>query len=381
MFDVWPQLASGRYDGVIEAAAAIGDAVTPAGVAKLHALGPAPVVLGALELARARRKAADKFDEPDALYADAVGVEQASSSDVARHKASRFADAGIDRVTDLCCGIGGDAMALRDVADVIAVDLQPQRAWMAGHNARCASAVADVTKLNLDGAAYHIDPDRRGGGNRRWRYEDYLPGPSFIGPLVERGGDGAIKLSPGVDLELLPSGEIEIINRHGTLVQAVLWTGRLAQHERTATRIEPDGAVHTITGSPNDLFETVEPGAYLLAIDPAIERAGLIGALMETTGTGLIHPQLGLLSADHAIESPWLTPFELIERMPWRPRKVAEWLSENNGGIVEVKTRGKAVDPDRASAELRGQGDTMFTLFVLRFDSKVEAWITRRIKS
>lgn len=378
MFDVWPQLASGRYDGVIEAAAAVGDAVTPASVAKLHALGPAPIVLGALELARARRKAIDKFDDPDTLFADAVGVEQASSSDVARHKAKRFAEAGIDRITDLCCGIGGDAMALRDVADVLAVDLQPQRAWMAGHNARCATTIADVTKLNLDGAAYHIDPDRRGGGKRRWRYEDYLPGPSFIGPLVERGGDGAIKLSPGIDFDALPSGEIEIINRRGTLVQAVLWTGRLARHERTGTRIDSDGSVHTFSGSPKELFETSEPSAYLLAVDPAIERAGLIGALMESTGAGSIHPQLGLLTSDGAVASPWLTPFELIERMPWRTRKVAEWLQSHDGGVVEVKTRGKAVDPDRAAAELRGEGATMFTVFVLRFGSKVEAWITRR---
>ena len=47
-----------------------------------------------------------------------VGLEQASDEVVAAHKAGRFSDCG--RVADLCCGIGGDTLALAARAEVVA---------------------------------------------------------------------------------------------------------------------------------------------------------------------------------------------------------------------------------------------------------------------
>jgi len=48
-------------------------------------------------------------------------------------------------------------------------------------------------------------------------------------------------------------------------------------------------------------------------------------------------------------------------------------------GVVEVKTRGGAVDPDRAQRRLRGPGETPFTVFVLRWDRQIIAMVTRRL--
>ena len=50
-----------------------------------------------------------------------------------------------------------------------------------------------------------------------------------------------------------------------------------------------------------------------------------------------------------------------------------------DAGMVEVKTRGKAVDPDRVQSDLRGDGDTTYTVFILRFDRQVRALVTRRV--
>ena len=44
--------------------------------------------------------------------------------------------------------------------------------------------------LRLDNVAYHIDPARRGEGQRFWRYEDMRPGPAFIERLA-RGDTSA----------------------------------------------------------------------------------------------------------------------------------------------------------------------------------------------
>ncbi len=380
MFGPWPLLLEPRCAALVQAAAAI-DPTSAADLERLRRDWPPDVAWCAVELAIARRKAAGKLDEPEALIADVPGVEQATSSDVAAHKAQRFA--GCQRVIDLCCGIGGDTIALSRVCEAVAVDRDPVRAWMARHNARgrCRAVVADVTTLCLRDVPFHIDPDRRPGGLRSFRIEDAVPGPTFLRHLVLRqrpGVGGAFKLPPGVPFDDLPeTGEIEIISRRGRLVQAVLWCGSLVRHERSATRF-PGG--ETIVGTPNDP-PLDEPGRYVFTVDPAAERAELLHVLCDRHSIAAVHPALGLLTADHAIDDAWLTPFELIERLPYRTKKLREWLRAHDAGIVEVKTRGGVVNPDTVQRELRGQGTTPFTVFVLRIDRQVEAWITRRVST
>lgn len=384
MFGIWPSLIDLGYRDLVAAAEACDDPASTSNITRLRRRWPAPLVRGAVDLALARRKAIAKFEHPERLVADPVGVEQATSSDVAVHKARRFAALGMDRVFDLCCGIGGDAMALAGVAGITVVDIDPARTWMARHNvaqyAGChpVGIAADVTTLNLPASPFHIDPARRtGSGRRMHRFGDARPGAEFVRALIQRAKDGAVKLSPGVDLETLPPGEVEIINRNGTLVQAVLWTGRLARDLdlRTATRL-PGGM--TLTGPPGLPIPSTEPGRYLLSIDPAVERAGLIGLLCGQQHLAAVHPALGLLTAEEPVASPWLTPFELIEALPWRDRKVRAWLRAHDAGEVVVKTRGGIIDPDIVARRLRGKGTQTFTVFVLRIEKKVVAWITRR---
>ena len=88
-----------------------------------------------------------------------------------------------------------------------------------------------------------------------------------------------------------------------------------------------------------------------------------------------------MLTSDRVIDSPWTTAFEMIETLTRRPKKVSQWLKANDGGLVEVKTRGKACDPDQEQRRLRNDGATTYTVFVLRFDTKVQALVTKRLLS
>ena len=81
-----------------------------------------------MKLLDARARATSKFEDPQRLIADIEGVEQASGTAIARHKASRFTDLG--QVADLCCGIGGDAIELARVTKVTGFDIDPTRVWM-----------------------------------------------------------------------------------------------------------------------------------------------------------------------------------------------------------------------------------------------------------
>jgi hypothetical protein len=64
--------------------------------------------------------------------------------------------------------------------------------------------------------------------------------------------------------------------------------------------------------------------------------------------------------------------------MPWRLSRVRECLASLDAGVVEVKTRGGAVEPDAAQRALRGPGQRGLTVFVLRFGRRVEAIVTER---
>lgn len=380
-----------------------------ASVSRLRKSYPVDQVAVALELTKARRKATTKFPAAAAgLFADVPGVEQATSLTAATHKANRFvsgplAGAG---VIDLCCGVGGDAMGFVAAGlNVTAIDRDPVRAWMASHNARCASRVADAQSL-LDesvptGTALHLDPARRTGAGRVFRLADHLPAPATIAALLARFPDAAVKLSPAVNLaeldeelisklpdtkvpgaklpgSTLPGAEIEFISEAGRLVQSVLWTGRLrGDHPRTATLLV-QGQTHTLTGPPDEPGFGF-PGQYLYSVDAAAERAGLL----HRFGLPAIHPRLGLLTADDILDNPWLTGFELLAELPYsakNPKKIKAWLSDHDAGVVEIKTRGKAVDPDPLQRALRGNGSTPYTLFVLRFDQRLSCLITRRLR-
>lgn len=375
----WRSLLANR--GLLDAAAACERFDEPAAVARLRRFGDAATVAAAIDLVSARRKAAGKLDRAGELLLDTVGVEQATSTAVADHKARRFADAAIATIADLGCGIGGDAMGLAQIAAVQLIDLAHKRVTAARHNVQTATghrppaAVADATTLNLAGRAVHLDPSRRDADRRRHRYADYQPGPDFIERLVSDSPAAAIKLGPGVDFNALPAGEIELISEHGRCVQAVLWTGSLARHARSATAL-PAG--ESLAGTPGP--PPIGPvDRYLMTADPAAERAGLLNVLCESRGLAAVHPAVGLLTGPEPIADAWCTPFEVLATMPWRPRRVKAWLDAHHAGIVEVKTRAKAVDPDRIAADLRGVGDRPFTVFVHRYDQQRTAHITRRL--
>jgi hypothetical protein len=72
------------------------------------------------------------------------------------------------------------------------------------------------------------------------------------------------------------------------------------------------------------------------------------------------------------------TAFGVLAHMPWIEKNVRAWLKEHDGGIVEVKTRGRAVDPDLVQKHLRGTGGQAYTVFVLRLGRAIEAFVTSR---
>ena len=147
---------------------------------------PADLARAAIETVLLRRKAARKFMHPEGMFFTRETLEQATAEPIARHRAARFAGLGV--VADLCCGIGGDALALASVVHVVAVDRDPLHLRMCGLNLealgladRATLLEGDVLTLALppiDGA--FIDPDRRTEGRRVLGVERYAPPLSAV---------------------------------------------------------------------------------------------------------------------------------------------------------------------------------------------------------
>lgn len=367
-------------DGAAELRALVTPDAPVGTLARLRERWPAERVSVVAELLGGRAKAASKFpDRAPGLACDREGVEMASSALAAAYKAARFAEAlgpGA-RVTDACCGIGGDSMALADAGlGVTAVDLDERRAWMAGHNARCDSVCADVREPGRALGALHIDPSRRGGGRRTRDADAFEPPLDDLAALLGRAGVAAVKLNPGTDGAGLPGGELEIISESGRLTQGVLWTGLGDAHARRATMIDRDGTVRTMAGEPDRPYDAADIGAWVHTFDPAVERADLVHLLIAETGLSLVHPGTGLLTGAARCGSGWVRPFRVVEDMAWNLKGVRARLRELGAGIVTVKTRAAVVDPDRLSRDLRGKGGRDLVLFVLKVGEKPRAIIT-----
>src|ERR1700722_7945058 len=148
--------------------AAAGAAATTLALAeRLRREYPPALVAAAMAQQDLRRAAGAKFTRAAQMLFTRAGYEQSSSERIARYRAARLAQAG--RVADLCCGIGGDLIALASASDVLAVDRDATQARLALHNAggygRAAGAMPafpdgrDIPLAGLD--ALFIAPARR----------------------------------------------------------------------------------------------------------------------------------------------------------------------------------------------------------------------------
>ena len=84
-----------------------------------------------------RKRSLEKFSIGSEMFFTETGLQQATDETIASFKAHQIKQQfpQVGHVTDLCCGIGGDLMALAQCFDVTGVDMDPVAAWLAGYNA------------------------------------------------------------------------------------------------------------------------------------------------------------------------------------------------------------------------------------------------------
>ncbi|MDG2013775.1 MAG: class I SAM-dependent methyltransferase, partial [Pirellulaceae bacterium] len=222
-----------------------------------------------LEQATLRPLGSRKFERAGSMFFRRQLLEQATGENLARYKAQRYVEA--KQVADLCCGLGGDLMALAKVAEATGVDADPVTCLLAAENSRLNSAkVQVVTALaeshKLDPCCWvHIDPDRRAAERRTTNLDYFSPTAQFLEQLVQRHPHCGIKLAPATRLpEHWRPDEIQWLGDRKECKQQIAWFGGTAIHRgaRSATAIDQQG---------NVIFDYLEKAGGGRALAPRLD--------------------------------------------------------------------------------------------------------------
>ncbi|WP_374196364.1 methyltransferase domain-containing protein [Streptomyces sp. b94] len=342
---------------------------------RLRRTHPAELVSAALGQARLRQRAVAKFGAEDAgrMFFTPNGVEQSTRASVAAYRAGRMSALGVTSVADLCCGIGGDAIALaRAGIRVLAVDRDPATAAAARANAEALGLdelievrEADVTEVDTGGYdAVFVDPARRGGRGRIFDPEAYSPPLSWAVEAARTAPRAAaLKVAPGIPHEAVPDGaEAEWISDGGDVKEAVLWFGTAPGAVRAT--LLPGPRTLLGTGLPDP--EVRAPGRYLYEPDGAVIRAHLVAEVAEQVGGGLLDATIAYVTADELLPTPHATAYEITDRMPFNVKKLKALLRERRVGNLTVKKRGSAVEPEELRRKVKPQGPNAATVFMTR---------------
>lgn len=344
-----------------------------------------------LEQAALRRRARRKFAAAERMFFTPVGLEQATDEIVAAYKAGRFAAEQI--VWDLCCGIGGDLLALARRGPAAGVDRDAVTAIFAEANCRDLAAeirysvavqTGDIANVELSQSmAWHLDPDRRSLGRRTTRVEQYEPGLPIIERLLARGGAAAIKLAPAAapPASWQAEAELEWISRDGECRQLVGWFGRVAHAPgRRRATIVGDGEFRSLTGDADAALPVARQiGRYLAEPDAAVLAAGLTGVLAAEHGLAALAHGAVYLTGDRATPDAALRWFEVTDLAPFDLKRFKTLLRERGIGRLEVKKRGVDLDPARLARQLRVPGDRAATLLLARMGENVMGILAQRV--
>jgi hypothetical protein len=388
---------------------------------------PADLVAAATAQHELRLAARAKFSRAMEMLFTRAGYEQSSSEPIARYRAARFGAA--HRVADLCCGIGGDLLALASGREARAVDRDHVHTRLALHNAavygqtaNVSAVVADVRDLRLDDLdAVFIDPARRSGPGsasarpggppprpgagsaprgegstrsgaaspaaaHRFRAGQSEPPLDWCFALAERVPAVCVKAAPGLPADLIPAGwEAEFIADGRDLKEAALWSPALATAPvaesggRRRALVLSGSVAHALVACPGDPVPVTEPGEYLLDPNPAVTRSGLVEDLARSLSDGdrdgdgdvaKIDRQIAFLTLNRPVQTPFARTLRVLDSAPWNEKRFAKRLRELGIGAADIRRRGLAGDVDQIHRRLKLAGPNRATIVITRVNDK-----------
>jgi SAM-dependent methyltransferase len=396
-------LLSPAGQAVLAAAEALdlSDAGRLASIERLRRLATPEQAVAAFETAVLRRRAAAKFPGAERMYFTREALEQASAWPVACWRAHRYQRA-LGRgahVADLCCGIGGDALAFAVAGlRVTAVDRDPVRLAMLAANTAAFGLSELVHPLMLDlehhepppAGALFFDPARRSAGRRVFALADYAPPVRLVERWRANTPAVGVKVAPGVrddELAALAVAEAEFVSLDGELKEAVLWYGALAEHGRRASvltsakcKVQSETTLHLALCTPDTMLhphgeqlpqiDLSEPKEFLYEPDPAVIRAHLVALVARELEASQLDAEIAYLTADHARTTPFARCWRVLEWHPFGLKQLRARMRALDAGAVTVKKRGSPLDTDALARTLSGAGSRPLVVVLTQLRGK-----------
>ncbi len=344
------------------------------------------LVRAALSVHEARQRAADLLPNANQLWLTRVGLEQSTSREVAAHKAKRFSQ--FASVFDLCCGIGVDAAAMAEHADVTAIDSAPAMCLRTDWNAaiwdrseHIRTQCADVTNLDWSDQIVHVDPDRRSGRDRPTkRLELYQPSLEWMQQLTRTAAGGGIKISPASNfLQKFPGCEIELISLNGECREATVWFGSLAgEHAFRATAL-PTG--DSISAEPLSAWTNVVPAAaeFMFDPDPAIVRSGLLDVIAEQYSMQRLDSEEEYLTGAECVTSGFVRAFRIEAVLSGNLKDLKQHLRTAPSTHYEVKCRRIPTNADAVRRQLPTGTAAPRVIFFARISGRATIVVAHRV--
>lgn len=319
-------------------------------------------------------------------------LEQASGPEVGAFKARRLAAIPATSVADLCCGAGGDALALAGAGLAVHLaDLDPVALALASHNLSMAGfreASRTETRLpelgELHAEVFHLDPDRRAkgkseDGEERWDNRGLSPDPDGIRQIASRFRGGAVKLPTGAPQGFLDiEGELQFLGVDDELREQVLWTGDAGVAGRLSVAESRRGEWEEYSGTLADAQDAFgedpaeAPGAWIHEPVKAMVRSHLFAAFGRDRGLNLLDASTSWLTGGPC-ESKLLKSYRVLAHGPLKAGSEEALLREAGRSCGAVKKRGVAVVPEKALRDLRGLPGEPAVLCYLR--SRGRKWV------
>ncbi|WDI42685.1 class I SAM-dependent methyltransferase [Bremerella sp. P1] len=327
-----------------------------------------------LSQAELRKRAKRKFAHAEAMFFTDIGLQQSTDQEIAAYKAQRFPTD--QPLADLCCGIGGDLIALAQRGPTTAVDASADHLCFADANVSAHGAKLADTRCGLaedtpleQFAAWHIDPDRRHEDRRTIRLDSFSPSLDQLEAMLRRNRNAAMKLAPASRLPEAweEEGQCEWISHHRECKQLVVWLGELAQKPgtRRAARIDPAGQVDFFEGMVRSPVSSTEVGLYLFDPDPALVASGLVDTLAASLQLTRVSPDSHYLTGSDTLAHPLLQTFEVLTQEKVDAKRLKKAVAQVEWGTLELKQRGLELKLEAMRKQLKprgkGEGTIVFT--------------------
>lgn len=311
-------------------------------------------------LARLRKKASDRFEDPWDLFFDEAGLRYATPDTVARARAERLAGRG-DVAVDVACGVGIQLAFLAQRFDhVVGVELDPHKADLARRNLDAYGVDAEVVVGDA------LDPDVRAQvGDVDVVFCDPARAPDAeerdfegLSPDIRRIHETWGSAAEAVCYELPPMmppdrvhpvlpGECEYTSLDGELNRLAVYGGTVAETDESALAL-PAGERLTDRDPARPVEEIDQASDVLLRVDRSVLAAGLLGQLAERVDAdGLFatgHPRRTLLTGPRPGRTAFTEDHEVLDSHDWNLLGLHEKLKRLDAGKVVLRA---SIAPDR----------------------------------